>query len=259
MWRKIPKQVIYAIVIVAPFWLLFFNSPFWHGIKLETMGVVASSVSVANPPLKELQIFLSYRKTYADYQKIQAENFKLKAQVVRLNETVSENGRFQRLLGLKPMQPFTTIAARVIARDPANWNSSLMIDKGSRQGIKSGMPVITALGVAGKVVEAADNSSKVILINDPSFSVAVLNQRSRDAGLLSGSLSGNCRLSYIMQDTDIQEGDGIITSSISTAFPAGLLVGRVSKVYSAGGISDARAEVLPAVDVEKIEEVLVIK
>ena len=259
MWRKIPKQVIYIIVIVAPFWLLFFNSPFWHGIKLKTMGVAASGVSVANAPLKELQIFLSYRKTYADYQKVQAESFKLKARLVRLEGALTENVRLKRLLNLKSEQAFTSTAARVIARDPANWNSSLMIDKGTRQGIKAGMPVISALGVVGKVAEAAENAAKVILVNDPSFSVAVVNQRSRDVGLVSGSLSGTCRLSYVSQDSDVREGDEIVTASISAAFPSGLLIGQVTRVYPPGEVSEARAEVVPAVDVGKIEEVLVIK
>ncbi len=259
MLKKIPKKFIYVIVIIAPFWLLFFNSPFWHGLKLKTMGAAASGVSVANSPLKEVQILLSYRKTYAEYQKFQRENFKLRAQVVRLDEALEENDRLERLLGMRSSQSFTSSAARVIARDPANWNSSLMIDKGSRQGIKPGMPILNALGVAGKVAETAENSSKVILVNDPNFSVSVVNQRSREAGLLSGSLSGMCRLSYLPQDSDVKEGDEIVTSPISTAFPAGLLVGRVTRVYPPGGISDARAEVDPAVDVGKIEEVLIVK
>ena len=96
-------------------------------------------------------------------------------------------------------------------------------------------------------------------MNDPGFSVAVVNQRSREAGLLSGSLSGDCRLSYLPENTDVQVGDQIVTSRLSNEFPEGLLVGRVAEVYPAGGISDARAQVRPAVDVAKIEEILVVK
>jgi rod shape-determining protein MreC len=256
---KLPKNLIYVVVIVAPFWLLFFNSPFWHGLKLKTMGVAASAVSVANFPLKEVQILFSYRKTYSEYKKFQRENMTLKARVVDLDEVNDENVRLESLLGLKGREDFATTAAYVIARDPANWNSSLMINKGRVQGIKVGMPVINALGVVGKVAEVSERSAKIILVNDPGFSVAVVDQRSREAGLLSGSLSGDCRLSYLPQDSDVKEGDQIVTSRLSNAFPEGLLVGKVAEVYPAGGISDARAKVVPAVDVGKIEEVLVVK
>ena len=256
---KIPKNLIYVLVIVAPFWLLFFNSPFWHGLKLKTMGTAASWVSVANVPLKEVQILLSYRINYADYKKFQRENMVLRAKSVDLDEMRDENARLRGLLGLKARQEFTTIAAQVIARDPANWNSSLMINKGRSDGVKPGMPVINALGVAGKVAEVAAHSAKVILVNDPGFSVAVVDQRSREAGLLSGSLSGECRLSYLPEDSDVKAGDQIVTSRLSNAFPEGLVVGQVVEVYPPGGISDARAQVRPAVDVAKIEEVLVVK
>ena len=256
---KIPKNFLYVIVIVAPFWLLFFNSPFWHGLKLKTMGVAASAVSVANFPLKEVQILLSYRKTYEDFKRNQRENMALKARTVELGELRDENARLEGLLGLKAREDFSTVASHVIARDPANWNSSLMINKGRVQGLKPGMPVINALGVVGKVAEVAEHSSKIILVNDPGFSVAVVNQRSREAGLLSGSLSGDCRLSYLPENTDVQVGDQIVTSRLSNEFPEGLLVGRVAEVYPAGGISDARAQVRPAVDVAKIEEILVVK
>jgi rod shape-determining protein MreC len=259
MLKKIPKNFIYVVVIVAPFWLLFFNSSFWHGLKLKTMGAAASAVSVANVPLKEIQILLSYRKTYEDHKKFQRENMTLRARTVDLDETRDENDRLSGLLGLKARQEFVTSAARVIARDPANWNSSLMINKGRAQGVKPGMPVINGLGVVGKVVEAAESSAKVILVNDPGFSVAVVDQRSREAGLLSGSLSGECRLSYLPENTDVKEGDQIVTSRLSHAFPEGLLVGKVVEVYPPGGISDARARVRPVVDVAKIEEVLVVK
>ncbi len=259
MFKHIPKQFIYLLLIVAPFWLLFFNSPFWHGLKLKTMGLAASALSVANAPLQEARILFSYRQTYAQYQKIQRENLKLKARAIDLDEALDENARMEALLSLKAQEDFVTTAAHVIARDPANWNSSFMIDKGRRQGIRPGMSVINALGVVGKVAEVSEQSSKVILVNDPGFSVAVVNRRSREAGLLSGSLSGECRLSYLPADSDVELGDELVTARLSTSFPEGLLVGHVVEVYPAGGISEARARVKPTIDVSKIEEVLVVK
>ncbi len=256
---KFPKQVIYFLVIAIPFWLVFFNSPFWHGLKLKTMGAAAFAVSVANMPLKEAQILLSYRGTYTRYQKAEKENRALRARAVEFDEALAESRRLRGLLGLRAQSDLETVAARVIARDPATWNSSVMINKGRRHGIRPGMAVINALGVVGKVAEAAEDAAKVILVNDPGFSVAALDQRSREAGLLTGSLSGACRLSYLPAESDVKAGDTIVTSHLSNAFPEGLLIGEVSDVYPPGGISEARAGVRPAVELSKVEEVLVVK
>ncbi len=259
MFRKIPKLAVYFVLIVAPFWLLFFNSPFWHGLKLKAMGAAASAVSVANFPLEELRILLTYRRTYAEFRKLQRDQLALKARARDIEDALGENGRLKELLGFRAREGLSTTAARVIARDPANWNSSLIIDKGRRDGIRAGMPVVNALGVAGKVAEVAERSAKVILVNDPGFSVAVVDQRTREAGLLSGSLSGACRLSYLPAASDVKIGDEIVTAHLSGTFPEGFMVGRVVEVYPPGGISDARAKVSPVVEVSRIEEVLVVR
>jgi rod shape-determining protein MreC len=259
MLPRIPKYILYLVVIVAPFLLLFFNSSFWHGLKLRTMGVAASAVSVVNAPLEEVRILLSYRQTWFDHRKLEEQSAPLRAKSAQFDEMVAENKRLRSLLGLKGRQAFSTVAAHVIMRDPASWNSSLMINKGRAHGLVAGMPVVNVLGVAGKVAEVAENAAKVILVNDPGFSLAVVDQRTREAALLSGSLSGECRLSYLSAGSDIKVGDEIVTSSFSAAFPAGLIVGTVTEVFAAGGISDARAKVRPAVDVARIEELLVVK
>ncbi len=259
MLPKLPKQIVYALVIIIPFGLIFVHSPFWHSVKMSAMSVGTASVAIARWPVEEAHRILTYRKTWNDYQKLDRQVSALKARVVVLDELSQENRRYARLLDFKNRSMFSSEAAMVIARDPSNWNSSLMINKGHEDGLKPGMAVINALGVVGKVAEVADHSSKVILINDPGFSVAVVNQRSRESGLLSGSLSGHCRLQYLSQDADIRVTDDLVTSSLSTSFPSGLLVGSVIEVAPGSEGESPRADVEPAVDVSKVEEVLVIK
>jgi rod shape-determining protein MreC len=259
MQRHLPKQLIYILAIIIPFWLLFFNSPFWHGAKLTAMSVGTASVAIVRWPLDEAYKVVSYRRTWKENQKLTREVNALKSRVVGLDEVAAENRRFASLLGVKNRSMFSSQAALVVARDPSAWNSSLMIDRGSRDGIRPGMPVVNALGVVGKVAEVADTKSKVILMTDPGFNVAVVNQRSRESGLLSGSLSGRCRLYYLPEEADIRVGDELVTSPISTAFPSGLMVGTVTDVYPGGEGESPRAIVEPAVEVAKVEEVLVIK
>lgn len=259
MLRKLPKQLIYAVVVIVPFWLLFFNSPYFHGVKMGLMSFGSVSVAVARWPVDELGRILSYRKTFNDYQRMKREVNGLKARLVALEENGAANKRYVRLLDLKSRLNYSTQTALVVARDPENWNSSLLVNKGKSDGMRPGMAVINAAGVVGKVAEVAGDVSKIILLNDSGFSVAVVNQRSRESSLLSGSLSGDCRLHYLPEDADIRVGDEIVTSALSSVFPEGLMVGTVSEVYPGEPGTPPRAVVEPAVEPSKVEEVLVIK
>ncbi|MBF0619026.1 MAG: rod shape-determining protein MreC [Candidatus Omnitrophica bacterium] len=259
MFRKFPKQVFYALIALVPFGLLFFNSPFFHGVKLNLMGMATASVAVARWPLKEAEILITYRKTYTQYQKLNRDVTALKSRIVSLEELSQENVRYEKLLQFKNRQMYASVTALVVARDPANWNSSLMINKGKSDGVRPGMPVVNASGVVGKVAEVSETSAKVILVNDPGFNVAVINRRSRESALLSGSLSGKCRMFYLPENADVKVGDEIITSKLSNEFPDGIVVGVVTDVFPPEGLSSARAEVDPEVELGKIEEVLVIK
>lgn len=259
MFRKTPKKFIYTAIFVVPFLLLFFNSPFGHGLKLGLMGFATSSVALVRWPVQEVQMILSYRKSFHDNQKLRRDSSALKARVIGLEEMVREESRYERLARFREKQSFSSISAVVIARDPANWNSSLMVNRGKSDGIKPGMAVINGDGVVGKVAEVAKNVSKVILVNDPGFSVAALDRRSRESTLVTGSLSGKCRMSYLAERADIDVGDEIITSKLSTDFPEGVLIGIVTRVFPSGNNSSMGAELELAINVSQIEEVLIIK
>ena len=259
MLRKLPKQLIYAVFIIVPFWLIFFSSPVFHDVKMGLMSFGTASVAVVRAPVDEVSRLLSYRRTWREYQLLKREVGTLRSRMEGLEEDAAAGKRYARLLNIRSRMNYTTEAAVVIARDPVNWNSSLMINKGKADGLRAGMAVVNASGVVGKVAEVARNVAKVILVNDPGFSVAVVNQRSRESGLLSGSLSGVCRLNYLPEDADIRVGDDILTSALSSDFPEGLQVGTVSQVFPGEVGTPPRAVVDPVIEASKIEEVLIIK
>jgi rod shape-determining protein MreC len=149
--------------------------------------------------------------------------------------------------------------ANVVGRDPTNWNASIVIDKGKADGISEGMPIVNAQGVVGKISEVNDNLSRIILLTDPQFSVPVLVQRPRETGLLMGTLLGNCRLRFLSSDADIKIGDKVITSKLSSSFPEGLIVGRITGIRAKGEFGDTEYIVEPAVALSKLEEVLIIQ
>jgi rod shape-determining protein MreC len=259
MPRKLPKQLVYVLIILIPFWLLFFSAPFWHNIKMSLMGAATSSVAIARWPLLEVEKILSYRKTWEENQRLKRERNDLKSRAIQLEELARQNDRYQKLISFRERRGFNAVTAAVVARDPANWNSSLMINKGKADGIRAGMAVVNSDGVVGKVAEVASRVAKVILVNDPGFSVAAVDRRSRESGLVSGSLSGKCRMFYLPENADIESGDEVITSELSSDFPPGLLVGTVVRVFPSSDAASYRAEISPVVEVSRIEEVLVIK
>ena len=223
--------------------------------------MTALPVSLLRFPIQEIKKIIFYHQTYEEYYRLKKEYVGLKSRLLGSNEMAQENNRLVRLLEFKRSLVFSSVAAVVIGRDPTNWNDSLVINKGRNQGLEVGMPVISSGGIVGKVAEVGKSTSRVILVSDPNFSVAALIQRTRESGLLTGTLQGFCRMHYLTEDSQIKAGDKVITSKLSSSFPEGLLIGEVVSIekYQETSTSAVECLVRPAVRFSQIEEVLVIK
>jgi rod shape-determining protein MreC len=135
----------------------------------------------------------------------------------------------------------------------------LTIDRGSDDGIAPMMPVVVAEGVVGRVHSAAGATAEVLVLTDLNSSVAVRVERTRARANVRGMGKPDlCRLDYALRTEDIIEGDPLVTSGTDGVFPRGLPVGKVTKLErrAHGLFQDAR--VVPAVDVTRLEEVLVL-
>ena len=209
-------------------------------------------------PVQEIKKILYYHKTFDEYKRLNREVSYLKARLIGLEEVIRENNRLEKLLVFKRSLIYSSVGAHVIGRDPSYWNSSIIIDKGSSDGVKVGQAVVESLGIVGKVIEVSPQTSKVILLTDPQFSVAALIQGPREFGLVSGSLEGVCRLSYINQNADIRIGDKVITSKLSASFPEGLVIGEIIRVDAHPKSSSVEYIIKPQASLSQIEEVLII-
>ncbi len=208
-------------------------------------------------PFLEIKKMFYYHATFEQNRKLVKEVGMLRARLTSMDEVNLENARLEKLLKFKE-KSFAGVAANVIARDLSNWNSAILIDKGKRSGIAVGMPVVDASGIVGKVVEVVANRSKIILVSDPSFSVPAMIKRSREVGLVSGTLTGQCRMRYLSMDADVQVGDEVISSKLSSSFPQGLVLGTVIAVENPTGSSFPTCLIKPAAPLSRIEEVIVI-
>lgn len=176
----------------------------------------------------------------------------------RLLEAEATNRQLQRLLDFRSELPAGAITASIIANSATSWFQSCVLNKGSVDGVRKGMAVVTPLGVIGKVVSVTGRTAKVLLLTDPNSGIDVLIQRTRSRGIVSGSLESGTVLKYMKRSEDVQEGDRLVTSGLDNVFPKGLLVGTVIKVRKQSRGLFQSVEVWPAVHAGRVEEVLVV-
>jgi rod shape-determining protein MreC len=217
------------------------------------------ALQTANSWVKDIQ---ESRLTIGGYR---AENERLRKRIVdleaernRLLEAQATNQRLQQLLELRGQLPTAGISASVIAVSASSWFKSCMLDKGSADGIRKGMAVLTPLGALGRVIELTSQTAKVLLIIDPNSGVDVVVQRTRVRGIVSGSLENGPIMKYVKHGEDIHVGDRLITSGSDGVFPKGIMVGAVTSVRKQTVGLFQQITVLPAVTLDATEQVLVV-
>jgi rod shape-determining protein MreC len=173
----------------------------------------------------------------------------------------AENERLRELLGFAEAEPdLSTVGARVIGvqLDPKGLQL-VTIDRGADAGFERMMPVIVAQGVVGRVHSVNRGTADVLLVSDRNSSVATRVERSRARANVRGTGDPyTCRLDYALRSDDLVEGDVLVTSGTDRVFPRGLPVGRVRNLKKQGQGLYQKADVAPAVDLTKLEEVLVV-
>jgi rod shape-determining protein MreC len=176
----------------------------------------------------------------------------------QFRETQLANERLQRLLGMEKQVSRQMIAARVVGKDPSPWFQTIMVDKGTADGVQRGEPVINPEGIVGLVVDVTAHYAKVMLITDPNSAVDAIIQESRARGIVKGGMSGYCMLNFVLRKHNVRKGQVVISSGMDGVFPKGLPIGKVSAIVKeeAGIFQDVTIE--PYVDFERLEEVLIV-
>jgi rod shape-determining protein MreC len=179
----------------------------------------------------------------------------------RLRQQQLENDRLRRLFALAeatPARRFTSARVIGVGMAPAGFQT-LTLDRGSEDGLTRMMPVVVADGLVGRVRTVTGHTAEVLLVIDRNSSIAVRVERTRArANVRGGGKPGAARLDYALRSEDMIEGDRLVTSGTDGVFPRGILVGTVTRIdRKAHGLFQL-ADVIPAVDPTRVEEVLVI-
>ncbi len=173
-------------------------------------------------------------------------------------EIEQSNIRLRNLLNFQNKVPEQLTSAEVIGKDPSPWFKAIIIDKGKVDGMEKGMPVVVPEGIAGQITDVSSHYSKVMLLIDRNSSIDALVQRTRARGIIKGSSTERCFFKYVLRKEDVKVGDKIVASGLDGVYPKGLKIGEVTSVIrrNAGIFQDVM--VMPYINYEKIEEVLVI-
>ncbi|MBP5437341.1 MAG: rod shape-determining protein MreC [Treponema sp.] len=225
------------------------------GVSFLSDGVSNAFTSIKDMTQMKKE-YQALKERLKDYEYLQRSNTEIRR----------ENDRLREQLDFSKDLSYKNIPAQIIGHDPDSLYSGITINKGARNGIKKGMPVIAIqngnIGVVGKIVTVGMGTSLIIPVYDSQFNISTRVQTSRDLGITKGSGFSDLPLSmgYIRKSAfaDLHEGDVVVTSGENGNYISNVPVGRISKIKVVDYDNSLDIELEPIVDFPRLENVLVV-
>lgn len=196
------------------------------------------------------------RERNAELEEALAQN---NAELVNLREIANDYQRLSALLNyVSANQNQETLPAEVIGYDQNSLLRTIVVNRGARDGIARGMPVVTEQGLVGRIINVAANASRVLLVTDPNSFVSARLQTTREQGSVTGLLTGSLRMIMIPLDAAVQEGDLVITSGLGGNFPPDITIGQVRSIRQFEFELSQEAEVQSLINFGSLEFVLIV-
>lgn len=195
-------------------------------------------------------------------QALRRQNQELRVQAMQAGETTRENTRLRQLVGWQEKSPWKLKLVRVTARDPANWWRTIQIDRGSLDGLRENLPVLTADGLIGRVSAVSLTSARVVLIGDANCKVpAAILGDTVESGIITsaGPFDGSfVNLTYLANRANLKPGQNVVTSGLSAIYPKGIPIGTVADARPVESGLYTEAQVKLAANLNALEEVWVV-
>lgn len=190
---------------------------------------------------------------------LETEVSRLQAQVVQLQNSLAEADALAALVNFSRSNPENSYtAASVIGRDPSPFLRYIIIDRGSNDGLRRGMPVVTDQGLVGRVDAVINSAARVQLITDTASAINIRLEKAKKDAILTGTVSGDLVLDLVPVDVPLEIGDLVLTSGLSGGFPADLIVGQILNIRKQDADLFQEVFVQPVVDFAKLKIVLII-
>jgi rod shape-determining protein MreC len=203
--------------------------------------------------------------SFSELTDAREENAQLKKQIEEL--TAERDRAREEAAALEPLRnqlalpsetPYPQLAANVISRNAGNWFRHLVIDRGSLDGVKLNLPVATATGIVGRIIETGPNYSRVQLITDRHAGVGAMLQRSRAKGAVRGSETARCEMKSVSSSEQVEVGEVVVTTGLDGIYPKGLMIGAIERVDIDPNGPWHKLIITPAAPVDRVEHVFVL-
>lgn len=229
-------------LVIAP----FVSAQTWLSTRFLTLqNILSSSQDLTRLRQRNLEL--------------EAEVSNLQSEIIDLKQQIVETRVLSALVEFARVHPENRyLAAAIIGRDPSPFVKYVIINRGSDGGLRSGMPVVTSQGLAGRIAAVTAGAARVELITDPASSVNVRLEPSGAQAVLLGSLTGELSLDLIPQTASVNVGDLVLTSGLGGNFPGNILIGQITSLRRRETDLFQQASVQPVVDFSKLEIVLLI-
>ncbi len=265
VWRITPWLVI--VLLLGNFLLMAFDAR-QIGSQQRIIRLWAQTVAdfVQSPVTTVTAGVTNYFSSISNLRSAQDENNQLKQRIQELEvelkgsaDLTAENERLRSLLDLKETSKYKVLNARIIGRDPSIWFDSSIVNRGSMDGVKLNMPVVTNGGLVGRVTAVSPLTAQVDLITrDKSGVGGIVGEisTSNALGVISGSSKKDLvEMRYVAGSVDVQVGQMVYTSGQDGIYPAGLKIGEIVEVVTGSATTPHKIMIRPSSRIDSMQEV----
>jgi len=265
---NLKNRVTLAVFLIIAIFLMtiYYRKPDTSVLQFAKRGAVnvvayvqLGAKNVLAPAYNGWIYVLELKDAKNDNMLLREELTSLKDRLNDLRIIQEQNDRLTKLVGLRAMKDFETVMALPVGTSSNNYESSIIIDKGLRDGVKNRMPVFNKDGLVGQVVNAAMFASQVQLITDNRSGVAAEIVGRDEKGLLQGTFDNDLEMTLVRKTAKIKPGDMVVTSGLGGVYPRKLFIGRVKSAKSPAQALYKDIEIESEVDFNNLDEVVVIK
>jgi rod shape-determining protein MreC len=269
LFRRFRDAAVCVVLLALPFFFLRANLRDPSQTSTTDRALLQASAPIqyvakqlANGVSGVIQDYVYLVDVKRDNDRLRDENARLREANFNLQAAAAENRSLRRLLALREQLKGTLLSAQVIGKEISPYFRviRLQLDRGDRDRVREGMPVLTSDGLVGQVRRTLGRHSDVLLVADKDSAIDVVVQRTGARGILKGTGNDHhylCQLEHLAREDEVKPGDLVVTSGLGQRFPASILVGRVEAVSKKDYGLYQEASVQPTVNFSRLEDVLI--
>lgn len=253
---------IFLSVMLVVFALSVFSNSVESNVVSSTINTLTYSLSkvtaaTANEDKRTIE------EIRAENEQLKKENADLRTQLVDYYDTLTENARLWKFYDLKKENPqYTLVPSMVLRRDSNDDFYSFTLDKGTTSNVSVNDPVVSQNGIIGWVSEVDTNTCKVVTILSPQTSIGVIDNKTKDTGVVSGNTKycdkNLTTMTKLNADHKVKEGHIVTTTGIGGIYPKGLIIGEVTEICYDTYNTSYYAVIKPYDNIKKITELAII-